>query len=66
MAVVGVCEVVWCNPLVSLTAIYRDLLLFDQLPNPYDIFVFTIFTIFSLIAGMFLYSRSRKEIVDWI
>lgn len=57
---------VWSNPLVGLTSIYRDLLLFNKLPNLYDIFAFSIFTLFILVFGMIVYGRAREEIVDWI
>lgn len=59
-------RVPWLNPMVSLTMIYRDILLFDQLPSHINILWFTGFSLLVLMAGWFLYLKTSKEIVDWV
>lgn len=59
-------QVEWLNPLVSLTRIYRDILLFQQLPGLSTVLYFLAFTFVSFITGTFFYVRTHKEIVDWV
>lgn len=59
-------QVEWFNPLVTLTKIYRDLLLYQQLPALSTVLIFLTFTFFSLAVGTFFYVRTNKEIVDWV
>lgn len=56
----------WSNPLVGLTDIYRDILLFDRLPKFDDIAAFGVFAAVVLTAGLLFYARGKSEIVDWI
>ncbi len=56
----------WFNPLVSLTKIYRDLLLFQQLPALSTMLCFLGFTFGSMAVGLFFYLRTHREIVDWV
>ncbi len=56
----------WLNPLVSLTQIYRDLLLFQNIPSVETIAAFSFFTTLSLMVGSFCYLRTHREIVDWV
>ncbi len=56
----------WVNPLVSLTAIYRDVMLFQKIPGLVDIIWFSMHTIFVIIIGSLYYKKSYKEVVDWI
>lgn len=56
----------WLNPLVSLTQIYRDLLLFHQLPAMETVLFFSGFTVLSLLVGAFFYRKTHREIVDWV
>lgn len=65
-ALPGFLQVAWFNPLVSLTGIYRDLLLFQQLPDPVTVLCFLGFTLLSITIGIFFYARTHKEIVDWV
>jgi lipopolysaccharide transport system permease protein len=59
-------KVPWLNPLVSLTQIYRDLLLFNRLPDWNILLLFAGFTVLSLIVGSFFYQKTHREIVDWV
>ncbi len=56
----------WINPLISLTAIYRDILLFQKIPGLIDITWFSLHTAFMMVLGGWYYRKSYKEVVDWI
>ncbi len=56
----------WFNPLVSLTQIYRDLLLFHRVPSVDVLCTFVGFTVLSLILGSYFYQKTHREIVDWV
>ncbi len=59
-------KIPWLNPLVSLTQIYRDLLLFHKIPSLNIILLFMGFSILSLMVGSFFYLKTHREIVDWV
>lgn len=56
----------WLNPLVSLTAIYRDLLLFQRIPHLADIIFFSLHTLVVLTVGTVFYQKTYREVVDWV
>jgi len=56
----------WSNPLVSLTQIYRDLLLFHTLPDLNIVLIFTAFALLSIMVGTYFYLKTHREIVDWV
>ncbi|MBU0483610.1 MAG: ABC transporter permease [Proteobacteria bacterium] len=56
----------WVNPLVSLTAIYRDLLLFQRLPAIIDITWFALHTVVVLMIGGIFYQKTCREVVDLV
>ncbi len=56
----------WFNPLVSMTQIYRDILLFQRIPSVDTLCAFAFFTTLSLLIGFFFYQRTHREIVDWV
>ncbi len=56
----------WLNPMVSLTQIYRDILLFQRIPDVSIIVCFCGFTLLSLMIGSYFYQKTHREIVDWV
>ncbi len=59
-------RLMWANPMTSLTQLYRDLLLYDQLPSILPLALFLSFACLSLIIGYWVYRKTHKVIVDWV
>ncbi len=58
-------KLMWLNPLTGFVFIYRDILLLNRLPSLPAIASILLFTVLSLFAGIFMYLRTRRQIVDW-
>ncbi len=54
------------NPLVSITSIYRDILLFHGIPALGDILWFCFHTVVVMCIGTVLYQKTHRDIVDWV
>ncbi len=55
----------WLNPLTGFVHVYRDILLMDRVPSVAAMASVVLFAACSLLAGVFIYFRSRRQIVDW-
>jgi ABC-type polysaccharide/polyol phosphate export permease len=59
-------DLLWLNPLTSLTVIYRDLLLFGRFPTALAVTYFVFSSVVLVLCGFTLYRRTHRVIVDWI
>jgi ABC-type polysaccharide/polyol phosphate export permease len=59
-------DLLWLNPLTSLTVIYRDLLLFGRFPTAFAVTYFVFSSVLMLLCGYAFYRRTHRVIVDWI
>lgn len=58
--------IAWLNPMIPFTAIYRDLLLFQQLPSGIMVALACLHAGLTFALGALLYQRTHREIVDWV
>ena len=57
-------ELMWLNPLTGYVLAYRDLLLMDRLPGLGAVVSILLFTTLSLLVGVLVHAKMRKQIVD--
>lgn len=58
--------VYWLNPLTIVVEQFRAVLLFGQMPNWYDLGIYTIFACLMLYVGQWFFKRTREGFADVI
>lgn len=59
-------QIIDCNPMTGVVGAYRALLLYDKWPPAGDLFYVSVWAIFFLLAGNWVYGQVRGVIIDHV
>ena len=59
-------QIIDANPMTCVVEGYRSLILYDRLPPLGDLLYLSIFAIFFMLAGNWIYGQTRRVIIDYV